>query len=102
MGDSAREASSTSRWPPRELLVPAVVLAAYGLGRAVAAGWGPVRDGLPGSVVGWSVLVLNVAAAVQGFTAAVVVAGLDARRSRTPWWVATAAGAVVWLCVLVW
>ena len=102
MGEIARGTSSTSRWPPRELLVPAVVLAVYGLGRAVAVVWGPVRDGLPETVIGWSVPVLNVAAAVQGITAAVVVANLDRRRGRTWWWVAAVAGAVIFLCVLMW
>jgi hypothetical protein len=79
-----------------------MVLAAYGLGRAVAGVWGPVRDDRPVSVVGWSVLLLNVASAVQGFTAAAVVASLGRRRGRRLWWVAVGAGAVVWLCVLVW
>lgn len=102
MGEIARGTSSTSRWPPRELLLPAVALAVYGVGRAVAAAWGPVRDGLPETVIGWSVPVLNVAAAVQGITAAVVVANLDRRRGRRSWWVAAVAGTVIWLCVLMW
>jgi hypothetical protein len=102
MGEVARGTSSTGRWPHRELLVPAAVLAVYGLGRALAAAWGPVRDGLPETVMGWSVPVLNVAAAVQGITAAVVVANLDRQRGRRSWRVTAVAGAVIWLCVLMW
>jgi hypothetical protein len=82
--------------------VPAVVLAVYGLGRVVSAAWGPVRDGLPETAIGWSVPALNVVAAVQGMTAAVVVANLDRRRGRRSWWVAAVAAAVIWLCVLMW
>ena len=88
--------------PPRELLVPAVVLAAYGIVRILAAVWGPVRDGVPGSRLGWSVVAANGAAALLAWTAAAVVAVPQLRRRRALRWFGVSAAAMVWICCGVW
>lgn len=102
MRDSSRRTSSTDGWLLPERLLPTAVLAAYGVVRIVAAAWGPLHDGSLRSLLEWSVLVMNGASAIQGFVAAVVVAGRSTRWSRALWGAGAGAGALVWLCVAVW
>jgi hypothetical protein len=102
MRDSSSRTSSTGGRLPPELLLPATVLAAYGVVRILAAAWGPLHVGPPGSLLEWSVVVGNGAAAMQGFVAAVVVVGRNTRWSRALRDTGAGAAALVWLCVAVW
>jgi hypothetical protein len=102
MRDRGVEPSQAVGRLPRELLIPSAVLAAYGAVRIVAAAWGPVHDGPPRSLLSWSVLVTNLAAATQGFAAAAVLATPRRRRNQMLGRVAVGAGAVVLLGIAVW
>jgi hypothetical protein len=93
---------SAGRWPPRETLLPAAVLATYGLLRVVGLLWGIVRGSPPASLLAWASVISDAAAAVQGFaaTAVLIVPGL--RRQRFAWSVGTVAVAAALLGAAVW
>lgn len=103
MRDDSTQARSSGRWAASYLWAPGAVLATYALVRIAAVVWGTVRDGSPGSMLVWSDLVSDGAAAAQGAVAAAVLARLSLRRQAWVWSVgalgvgAALFGATVWV-----
>jgi hypothetical protein len=94
---------SSGRWAPGYLLPPILALAGYGLLRAALLAWSIHAHGLPRSLPDGAGLGSDVAAAVQGFAAALILARPALRRPWLAWSVvaltltATAIGAAGWV-----
>jgi hypothetical protein len=102
VADDRRAADRPGRLP-RELAVPAAVLAAYSVVRVAALLWGIARGGSPATVLGWTDVAGVLAAAGQGLVAALLLAAAALRRPVLGWSVAgvtlgvAVLGAVVWV-----
>jgi hypothetical protein len=76
---------SSGRWASGYLLPPILALAGYGLLRAAALTWSLRTDGMPRTLPAGAGLGSDVAAAVQGFAAALILARPSLRRPRLAW-----------------